>query len=80
MARALYYTMADLWAHPQLQARQRWTEVQTPAGPVPALLPPGCTQARMDAVPALGQHTRSVLAGLGYTAEQIDALAAAGTV
>ena len=80
IANAQVNTMADLWAHPQLQARQRWTEVQTPAGPVPALLPPGCTQARMDAVPALGQHTRSVLAGLGYTAEQIDALAAAGTV
>jgi itaconate CoA-transferase len=80
IANAQVNTMADLWAHPQLQARQRWTDVQTPAGPVPALLPPGCTEARMDAVPALGQHTRSVLAGLGYTEQQIDALAAAGTV
>ena len=80
IANAQVNTMADVWAHPQLQARNRWTEVQTPAGPVPALLPPGCTEARTDAVPALGQHTRSVLAGLGYTEQQIDALASAGTI
>lgn len=80
IANAQVNTMADLWAHPQLQARQRWVDVDTPAGAVPALLPPGCTTARMDAVPALGQHTRSVLAALGYTDPQIDALAAAGTV
>ncbi|MES2716422.1 MAG: CaiB/BaiF CoA-transferase family protein [Pseudomonadota bacterium] len=80
IANAQVNAMADLWAHPQLQARKRWTEVATPAGPVPALLPPGCTEARMDAVPALGQHTRSVLAGLGYTDQQIDTLVSAGTV
>ena len=80
IANAQVNSMADVWAHPQLQARGRWTAVATPAGPVPALLPPGCTSARMDAVPALGQHTRSVLAGLGYTDQQIDLLAAAGTV
>ncbi len=80
IANAQVNTMADVWAHPQLQARNRWTEVATPAGPVPALLPPGCTEARMGAVPALGQHSRSVLAGLGYTAQQIDAFVSAGTV
>ncbi len=61
----------------QLQARQRWTEVDTPAGPIPALLPPGATEAfspRMDAVPALGQHTDSILAELGWSGEQIEAL------
>jgi len=72
IANARVNTMADVWAHPQLQARQRWTEVGTPAGPVPALLPPGCTEARMDPVPALGQHSRAVLAGLGYSDGQID--------
>jgi len=72
IANAQVNTMADVWAHPQLLARQRWTTVGTPAGPVPALLPPGCTEARMDPVPALGQHSRLVLGGLGYSAEQID--------
>ena len=80
IANAQVNAMADVWAHPQLQARGRWTEVATPAGPVPALLPPGCTNARMDAVPALGQHTRQVLGVLGYSAEQIDALAQQGAI
>lgn len=80
IANAQVNTMADLWAHPQLQARGRWTSVATPAGPVPALLPPGCTEARMDAVPALGQHSRSVLHSLGYSADQIDQWARDGVV
>ena len=72
--------MADVWAHPQLQARKRWAEVATPAGKVPALLPPGCTEARMDAVPALGQHTHSILTGLGYSAEQLSQWVREGAV
>ena len=80
IANAQVNAMADVWAHPQLQARNRWVEVATPAGPVPALLPPGCSDARMDAVPALGQHTRQVLGGLGYSAEQIDALSKQGAI
>ena len=73
IANASVNTMADVWAHPQLSARGRWTEINTPAGPVPALLPPGCNEARMAAVPALGQHSEAVLAGLGFDAAQIDA-------
>jgi itaconate CoA-transferase len=80
IANAQVNAMADVWAHPQLQARGRWVEVSTPAGTVPALLPPGCTEARMDAVPALGQHTRSVLGGLGFSAEQIEQWAREGSV
>ena len=80
IANASVNTMADVWAHPQLQARGRWTEINTPAGPVPALLPPGCNEARMDAVPALGQHSEAVLAGLGFDARQIDALRRDGAI
>ena len=80
IANASVNTMADVWAHLQLQARGRWTEINTPAGPVPALLPPGCTEARMDAVPALGQHSEAVLAGLGFDAAQIDALRRDGAI
>ncbi len=77
IANARVNDMAGLWAHPQLQARQRWRTVDTPAGPVPALLPPGVNSAfdyRMDAVPAVGQHNAAILAELGWSAEQIDAL------
>ena len=80
IANARVNDMADLWQHPQLQARQRWRTVDTPAGEVPALLPPGVNSAfdyRMDPIPAVGQHNASILAELGWSAEQIAALAAA---
>ena len=83
IANAQVRTMAELWAHPQLKARERWREVDTPAGPIPALLPPGSWQhgaPRMDAVPALGQHTDAILSHYGYSAEQIAALRAEGVV
>ena len=69
----------DLWQHAQLAARARWTDVGTPAGPLPALLPPGVPNtwtARMDPVPALGEHTEAILSGLGYDAQAIAGLRA----
>ncbi len=83
IANAQVNDMSQVWAHEQLRARARWVTVQTPAGPVPALLPPGthdAGQVRMDAVPALGQHTDSILAGLGYSAEEIARLRQAGAL
>jgi itaconate CoA-transferase len=82
IANARVNTMADVWAHPQLQARGRWTEVGSPKGPVPAMLPPGSWDVgpRMDAVPALGQHTDAILAELGYGSAEIAALHAANAV
>ncbi len=74
IANARVNEMADLWEHPQLQARQRWRTVGTPQGDVPALLPPGVNSAfdyRMEAVPAVGQNNASILAELGWSAEQI---------
>ena len=65
-----------LWAHPQLYARDRWREFATPAGPMPALLPPGAWEARMDPVPELGEHTAAILGELGYTPEDIHRLRA----
>ena len=65
IASARLRTPAEFAAHPQLQARDRWREVGTPGGPVRALLPPVTgpgREAAMGAVPALGQHTDSVLA------------------
>ena len=77
IANARVNDMAGLWAHPQLRARGRWRTVATPAGEVPALLPPGVSSAfdyRMDPVPAVGEHTAAILAELGWTAERIAAL------
>ena len=83
IANARVNTMQDVWEHPQLQARGRWTQVPTPSGPIPALLPPGTTAAdepRMDAVPGLGQHTDSILGELGWSAESIASLRREGAI
>ncbi len=83
IANANMNTMADVWAHPQLQARRRWTEVDTPAGPIPALLPPGMSRAddpRVDPVPALGAHTEAILSELGYARSEIDRLRSEGAL
>jgi itaconate CoA-transferase len=81
IANARMNDMAGLWAHPQLAARDRWQTVATPEGNIPAMLPPGRSNAfdyRMDAVPAVGQHTASILAEIGLGAAQVAALVEQG--
>ena len=83
IANARMNDMAGLWAHPQLRARQRWQTIGSPAGPIPALLPPGRSNAfdyRMDPVPAVGQHTEAILHELGHGDAAIAAMRAAGAV
>ncbi|MGW1558895.1 CaiB/BaiF CoA transferase family protein [Streptomyces sp. NPDC002144] len=65
--------------HPVLAARGRWQEVAVPGATVQALLPPADlagVPARMDPVPDVGEHTDAILAGLGRTRDDIDALRA----
>ncbi|WP_312486680.1 CaiB/BaiF CoA transferase family protein [Massilia timonae] len=79
IANAHMNDMHDLWRHPQLAARGRWVDVGIPDGAIPALLPPAVPntwQARMDPVPALGEHTEAILSGLGYASADIAALRA----
>jgi itaconate CoA-transferase len=83
IANARMNDMHDVWRHEQLKARDRWIDVATPSGPVPALLPPGQPNAyapRMDAVPALGEHTDAILRELGYDDAAIARLRADGAV
>ncbi|MBK7237308.1 MAG: CoA transferase [Sterolibacteriaceae bacterium] len=77
IASARVNDMHEVWEHPQLRARHRWTEVDSPVGRLPALLPPGLPEGMavcMDAVPALGQHTEAILGELGYSRDAIDRL------
>ena len=83
IANARMNDMAGLWAHPQLQARERWREVGSPAGAIPALLPPGRQSAfdyRMDPIPSVGEHTVAILQSLGRSAADIAALRAAEAI
>ena len=70
--------MQGFWNHPQLAARGRWREVDSPGGRIRALLPPVSLdeeEPRMDPVPSVGQHTRAILSELGFDAAFIARLA-----
>jgi itaconate CoA-transferase len=68
IATARVSDMAALWSHPQLAARDRWREVGSPAGPLPALKPVSGAgwEPRLDPVPRLGEHTDAILAEFGF--------------
>jgi itaconate CoA-transferase len=75
IANASLNTPMEFFEHPQLKARNRWREVDTPVGKVRALLPP-VTMKEMDwvmaPVPAVGEHTESILSELGFGPETIE--------
>ncbi len=79
IATAHLNSLQEFWEHPQLQARQRWREVDSPVGQVRALLPPITMQnvePRMGPIPAVGEHTVAILRALGYSEEKIERLRA----
>jgi crotonobetainyl-CoA:carnitine CoA-transferase CaiB-like acyl-CoA transferase len=68
IANAKVNDMQGVWDHPQLRARRRWSEVDSEVGPIKALLPPGMSAAvpaRMDKIPAVGEHNEQILKELG---------------
>jgi crotonobetainyl-CoA:carnitine CoA-transferase CaiB-like acyl-CoA transferase len=69
--------VGEVWAHPQLKARERHVRIASPAGELQALLPPGVNSSfdyRMDAVPAIGEHTEAILRELGRSDDEIDSM------
>jgi itaconate CoA-transferase len=79
IANARLNSLQEFWNHPQLAARGRWTKVGSPAGELDALKPPANisgSEPRMDAIPAVGQHSRAILAELGFSEAEIERLAA----
>ncbi|WP_369229787.1 CaiB/BaiF CoA transferase family protein [Streptomyces sp. R21] len=76
-------TVAEFLDHPVLAARDRWREIEVPGATVQALIPPADLAglpARMDPVPAVGEHTDAILAELGRSREAIEALRADAVV
>jgi itaconate CoA-transferase len=83
IANARLNTMEEFWRHPQLAARARWAQVGSPAGMLAVMKPPlnlDGFDPRMDPIPGVGEHTRSVLTELGYSADEISHLAAQGAI
>ncbi|MCV7399920.1 CoA transferase [Mycobacterium fragae] len=80
---ARYNLPSEVLSHPQLTARDRWRNIDTPTGAIRALLPPPVISGYrppMGPVPGLGQHTDSVLAELGIADDEIVALREQGAI
>ncbi|MEU2100808.1 CaiB/BaiF CoA-transferase family protein [Nocardia sp. NPDC019255] len=78
-----FHRPSEVLGHPQLTERGRWRDIETPAGPIPSLLPPAILagfEPPMGPVPGLGAHTDAVLRELGCTAADIEALRDSGTI
>ncbi|MBT9258887.1 MAG: CoA transferase [Clostridiales bacterium] len=75
-------TIQGVWDHPQLEARQRWTKVGSPAGDLRVLVPPLLSpeEASFAPIPEVGAHTEAILRELGYSDEEIRQLEASGAV
>lgn len=76
-------TVAQFVDHPQLVGRDRWRDVETPGGPMRALLPPMNLEgfeAAMGAIPAVGAHTDEVLRELGFDPATVAAMRSQGAV
>ena len=70
-------TFTDFLEHPQLEARDRWREVESPVGPLRALLPPATVDGEepvMAPIPGVGEHTEKILVELGYDDDALAAL------
>jgi len=73
----------QVWEHPQLKARNRWRQMDSPVGPLATLLPPATipdSEARLEKIPALGEHTDLILAEFGYSSADIVELRKAGAI
>jgi itaconate CoA-transferase len=75
IANAPMNTMRQFLDHPQLAARGRWREVNSPVGPVRALVPPVTIENQepaMGPIPDIGEHTRPILRELAIDDATID--------
>ncbi len=77
IANARLNTMQEFWEHEQFKARDRWRNVESPKGPIQALIPAVTMQgveARMDPIPSVGEHSRTILIELGFDQDFVDRL------
>jgi len=83
IANARMNTIEEFLEHPQLGARHRWRQIDSPVGPLWTLIPPVDTdnvEPRMSPVPALGEHSESILKELGFDSDSIAGLQRTGVI
>jgi itaconate CoA-transferase len=83
IANARLRSVDEFAAHPQLRARNRWRQVDSPVGPLQALVPPGIPndeEPHLAPVPAVGQHTEAILVELGFEPADIQRMREGGVV
>ena len=83
IANARVNSIDEYLQHPQLAARDCWREIESPSGPIRALVPPVRLQdvePAMGAVPALGQHSRAILEQLQFDRDTIARWARDGVI
>src|SRR5262245_51696064 len=64
IANARINSVSQFIEHPQFATRGSWRQVNSPVGPIPALIPPvriSGVDPIMDTIPELGQHSESIL-------------------
>jgi itaconate CoA-transferase len=74
IANARMNTVDEFLEHPQLAARGKWQQVDSPVGPLRALVPPygfDDVEPKMGRIPAVGEHTGKILGELGFDADTI---------
>jgi crotonobetainyl-CoA:carnitine CoA-transferase CaiB-like acyl-CoA transferase len=83
IANARMNTMVEFVQHPQLAARHRWRDVDSPVGPLPALLPPATLQGTepvMGSIPDVGQQSEAILVELGFSSDDVARWRRAGAI
>ena len=83
IANARMNTMQEFVDHPQLVDRKRWRTIQSPVGPLPALVPPvdlDGVDVTMGPIPGVGQHTEDILGELGFDRSTVATWRARGVI
>jgi itaconate CoA-transferase len=83
IANARMNSIQEFVEHPQLAARKRWRSVDSPVGPLPALVPPvdiEGVESAMGPIPSVGQHTDDILDELGFDSQTVATWRARGMI
>jgi itaconate CoA-transferase len=71
-------TIAEVLAHPQLEARTMVVEAESEVGPLPIVRFPLSDSSTPRRIPSIGEHRHEILSEAGYSADEIAAMGEQG--